>query len=155
MQFLQGLDINVLPLVQIYADGDRVEAFPCGPRKIELLREKLEKWHFKRMSGREDRMVSNLGKVNATRSVDNRRYRQAKQKTDHKASSFPKMKLVNRMTAAGTIAAQVPLLAQLNEAQLGTVLAESRIAAYEAGDILISEGDIGKFPSVCVSIVMS
>jgi len=144
MQFLQGLDINVLPLVQIYADGDRVEAFPCGPRKIELLREKLEKWHFKRMSGREDRMVSNLGKVNATRSVDNRRYRQAKQKTDHKASSFPKMKLVNRMTAAGTIAAQVPLLAQLNEAQLGTVLAESRIAAYEAGDILISEGDIGR-----------
>ena len=43
--FLQQLEVNVLPLVQFYANGKRVEAFPCGPRKIELLREKLEKWH--------------------------------------------------------------------------------------------------------------
>jgi len=42
--FLQGLEVNVLPLVQFYAGGKRVETFPCGPRKIELLREKLEKW---------------------------------------------------------------------------------------------------------------
>lgn len=42
--FLQELEVNVLPLVQFYAGGKRVEAFPCGPRKIELLREKLEKW---------------------------------------------------------------------------------------------------------------
>ena len=52
----------MLPLIQFYAGGTRVEAFPyatpcpcrsicpvrvfrCGPRKIELLREKLEKWH--------------------------------------------------------------------------------------------------------------
>lgn len=31
-------------MVQFYANGERIEAFPCGPRKIELLREKLEKW---------------------------------------------------------------------------------------------------------------
>ena len=31
-------------MVQFYANGEQVEAFPCGPRKIELLREKLEKW---------------------------------------------------------------------------------------------------------------
>ena len=42
MTFLQGLEVNVLPLVQFYAGGKRVETFPCGPRKIELLREKLE-----------------------------------------------------------------------------------------------------------------
>ena len=42
--FLHELEVNVLPLVQFYANGERVEAFPCGPRKIELLREKLEKW---------------------------------------------------------------------------------------------------------------
>jgi len=42
--FLQELDVKVLPLVQFYAGGERVEAFPCGPRKIELLREKLEEW---------------------------------------------------------------------------------------------------------------
>ena len=34
----------MLPMVQFYANGEQVEAFPCGPRKIELLREKLEKW---------------------------------------------------------------------------------------------------------------
>ena len=42
--FLRELEVNVLPLVQFYANGEQVEAFPCGPRKIELLREKLEKW---------------------------------------------------------------------------------------------------------------
>ena len=55
------------------------------------------------------------------------------------AGSIANFKLI----VAGKIMARVPLLAKLNEAQLGTVLKESRIATYEAGDVLIFEGDIG------------
>merc|ERR1711959_36860 len=56
------------------------------------------------------------------------------------AGSIANFKLI----VAGKIMARVPLLAKLNEAQLGTVLKESRIATYEAGDVLIFEGDIGR-----------
>jgi hypothetical protein len=65
------------------------------------------------------------------------------------AGSIANVKLI----VAGRIMASVPLLAQLNEAQLGTVLKESRIATYEAGDVLIFEGDIGSEQSVVVKYI--
>lgn len=52
------------------------------------------------------------------------------------------------LTAARSIMVRVPLLARLEEAQLDAILNEGRIAKYEAGDVLISEGDIGKKPGL-------
>lgn len=48
------------------------------------------------------------------------------------------------LDAARSIIVRVPLFTQLTEAQLDVILQEGRIAAYEAGDVLISEGDIGR-----------
>lgn len=136
---LQALDVNVLPLVQIYADGKRVEAFPCGPRKIELLREKLEKWHFK------GTLTSNSYQTDTRSQRQRDAQRVSLEQMHHTFSASPRIEIANtRMMAAGNVMARVPLLAELNEAQLGAVLAESRIVAYDAGDILISEGDIGR-----------
>ncbi len=77
--------------------------------------------------------------------------------TQYKALSTDKLgagSIANvKLIVAGRIMASVPLLAQLNEAQLGTVLKESRIATYEAGDVLIFEGDIGSEQSVVVKYI--
>lgn len=50
------------------------------------------------------------------------------------------------LIAARSVMMLVPLLAQLEKAQLDAILNEGRVATYEAGDVLISEGDIGKKP---------
>lgn len=138
--FLQELDVNVLPMVQFYADGKRVEAFPCGPRKIELLREKLEKWQ-------------NWRKLEITPVPA------GPNKTANSQESETPSKLKLRSKAAGTsrkssgtaeldtahdIIERVPLLARLSKAQLDAIVHEGRIATYDAGDVLISEGDIGR-----------
>jgi len=161
--FLQGLEVNVLPLVQFYAGGKRVETFPCGPRKIELLREKLEKWQnwYARGTLKQEKG----GFITSTELPELRSKLQARDRTElevghrnqglptevqtqYKALSTDKLgagSIANvKLIVAGRIMASVPLLAQLNEAQLGTVLKESRIATYEAGDVLIFEGDIGR-----------
>lgn len=156
--FLQKLDVNVLPLVQFYASGKRVEAFPCGPRKIELLREKLEKWQdwrsrHKISKNERDLSSRDLHEIipkktarHSAASVARGKIFQAQVKHEVLSTETSGSSIVAdaRIIAAGNIMARAPLMAQLNEAQLGTILADSRIAAYEAGDILISEGDIGR-----------
>jgi hypothetical protein len=154
--FLQGLEVNVLPLVQFYAGGKRVETFPCGPRKIELLREKLEKWQ--NWYAQDALKQGKGGFIASTELPDRPSKLRARDRTDLvglppkaqtklKAMSTEKLgagSIANfKLIVAGKIMARVPLLAKLNEAQLGTVLKESRIATYEAGDVLIFEGDIG------------
>ena len=52
------------------------------------------------------------------------------------------------LIAARAMMVRVPLLAQLKNAQLDAILKEGRIATYEKGNVLISEGDIGN--SCCV-----
>ena len=52
------------------------------------------------------------------------------------------------LIAARSIMMRVPLLAQLEVAQLDAILNEGRVATYEAGDVLISEGDIGGSPGL-------
>jgi len=155
--FLQGLEVNVLPLVQFYAGGKRVETFPCGPRKIELLREKLEKWQ--NWYAQDALKQGKGGFIASTELPDRPSKLRARDRTDLvglppkaqtklKAMSTEKLgagSIANfKLIVAGKIMARVPLLAKLNEAQLGTVLKESRIATYEAGDVLIFEGDIGR-----------
>lgn len=48
------------------------------------------------------------------------------------------------LDTAHDIIERVPLLARLSKAQLDAIVHEGRIATYDAGDVLISEGDIGR-----------
>lgn len=41
-EFCQELGITKLPTVNIYANGEKIDGFPCGPKKYGLLLEKLD-----------------------------------------------------------------------------------------------------------------
>jgi Ca2+-binding EF-hand superfamily protein len=156
--------------VQFYANGEQVEAFPCGPRKIELLREKLEKWqHWCRTRGvvvedplpdskQNDPVAGEVRDFDAT-VVDSRRKREIASEKGVSPTATEQTALYSApksdnpvesiaaeadLIAAHSIMKRVPLLSQLEEVQLDAILNEGRVATYEAGDVLISEGDIGR-----------
>ena len=43
MPLMKGLGVKSIPYVHIVANGETVERFPCGPSKVALLEEKLDK----------------------------------------------------------------------------------------------------------------
>ena len=45
--FCKTIGVSALPLVKMYTSSGEVESFPCGPKKIELLRAKLDEWAVK------------------------------------------------------------------------------------------------------------
>ncbi|KAJ8601892.1 hypothetical protein CTAYLR_002658 [Chrysophaeum taylorii] len=130
-EFLQKHEINVLPLIHMYARGQRVEAFPCGPRKIELLREKLERWHHfadreeaappPPPPPREEEPPPALPPLPVTASAQ---------------LSPDELRVAWSALEAG--------FRELGNDQLGALLAEARTATYESGDVLVAEGEIGR-----------
>lgn len=45
--FCKAIGVSALPLVKMYTAEGEVESFPCGPKKIELLKAKLDEWTVK------------------------------------------------------------------------------------------------------------
>ena len=45
--FCKTIGVSALPLVKIYTSSGEVESFPCGPKKVEILRAKLVEWSVK------------------------------------------------------------------------------------------------------------
>jgi len=133
--FLQKHEVNVLPLVQFYDAGQRVESFPCGPRKIELLREKLDFWHAKKHSSSfletEDDLDDDDLEVNEeqVQGVDDVR----------------KKKKQNPLRRSATaVLREVELFKPLKDEQLEQVIKEAKVTRYDAGAVLVAEGDVGR-----------
>lgn len=145
--FLQELDVKVLPLVQFYAGGERVEAFPCGPRKIELLREKLEEWqNWHKPGAVEDGEVDQKhipASDGQSRTPGGRDSSKLEIRSNATATKS-EQSLVAELVTARNVIKRAPLLARLSKTQLDAVLHEGRVANYDAGDVLIAEGDIGR-----------
>ena len=142
--FLQRIDVNVLPLVQFYSGGARVESFPCGPRKIELLKEKLEKWTTD--GGGDGAAAAGGGGADAAgRVVDARRSRQAREDVAEALEAVAPVRDPNDPVAvARRVMARVPLLGSLKGPELDDLAAEARVAEYDAGDVIVTEGDVGR-----------
>ena len=45
--FCKEIGVTALPLVKFFTSDGEVESFPCGPKKVELLRGKLDEWSVK------------------------------------------------------------------------------------------------------------
>jgi len=54
------LDITKLPTVNFYSQGDKVDGFPCGPKKLKVLLEKIAQ--FRDMSSRELQFEAEMNK---------------------------------------------------------------------------------------------
>ena len=117
--FLQSHEVNVLPLIQFYDNGQRVESFPCGPRKVELLREKLDIW------------------VHKTKNDQELPHKVSEPTNDEEEPS--------KLTAlASTVLRTVELFKPLAQKQLEEVIGEAKVVHYSAGDVLVAERDIGR-----------
>mmetsp|Transcript_1636 Transcript_1636/g.3505 ORF Transcript_1636/g.3505 Transcript_1636/m.3505 type:complete len:137 (+) Transcript_1636:350-760(+) len=42
--FCKEIGVQALPMVKMFTKDGEVESFPCGPKKVELLRAKLDEW---------------------------------------------------------------------------------------------------------------
>lgn len=128
--FLQKHEVNVLPLIHFYARGKRVEAFPCGPRKIELLREKLEQWHnFASSSAApppEEKEVV-MEQVPIPTTIDGI--------SDELSESESKLAWLALQRGFGK---------WMKEDQLKGLLREARTATYDPGSVLVAEGEVGR-----------
>jgi len=131
-EFLQKHEINVLPLIHFYLGGQRVEAFPCGPRKIELLREKLEQWHRKPEGG-----AAVEAEAEAEPSLPSPEERPAN------LTSLTAEALSEEELRTAWSALEVGF-ERMSEAQMRGVLRAGRAATYEPGDVLVAEGDVGR-----------
>lgn len=144
--FLARAEVNVLPLIHFYAAGKRVEAFPCGPRKIELLREKLENWHGYAEKGLELTEAASPAASPPAQGAADPEPAPAptpEPAADNAPPSVEDEEAGDRVFARAVMA-RVPLLGKLNSAQLDALVAGARMARYAPGDTLIAEGDMGR-----------
>lgn len=141
--FLQKHEVNVLPLIHFYARGARVEAFPCGPRKIELLREKLEKWHG--FAQKETNEILDVA-VEAPASVvsdDTSRSPGSDDASADRAELIENVELSEAELELAWSALKRGFQWMSNE-QMRGMLRGARTASYAPGDVLVAEGEVGR-----------
>mmetsp|Transcript_11549 Transcript_11549/g.17229 ORF Transcript_11549/g.17229 Transcript_11549/m.17229 type:complete len:634 (-) Transcript_11549:243-2144(-) len=141
-EFLQQQEVNVLPLIQFYHNAKRVESFPCGPRKIEVLREKLEIWHTK-LGNNATESISKNYKTETSKEKEETRQMISTTKTSESSTSsspFSSQQLDAIMKALRN----APLFQNVDDANIRALVRESRMAHYDAGDPLVVEGEMGR-----------
>ncbi|KAH8049618.1 glycosyltransferase [Aureococcus anophagefferens] len=129
-------------LVQFYSGGARVE-LPLRAAEDRAAEGEIGKVDDGRRWRRRAR--GGGGDDAAGRVVDARRSRQAREDVAEALEAVaPARDPSDPVAVARRVMARVPLLGSLKGPELDDLAAEARVAEYDAGDVIVTEGDVGR-----------
>lgn len=160
-EFCHELGVMALPMIKMYTHEGEVESFACGPKKVELLRSKLDDWKTRvnvAAAAVADTATAAAGDgSHAVRPGSPGPRGSAGQ--GPAASTTMETEEAAEVAAAAAAAAAVsvatvepsslrtmcrPLFGNLTDAQAESLIERAVKATYSEGQLIVEQGDVGR-----------
>jgi len=150
--FCKTIGVTALPLVKFVTSEGEVESFPCGPKKVELLRGKLDEWSLKQ--GFAETAVAEAPAAPEAPAEPKAPEASAPDVADGaeapagRSSALPKVgggviTDMRRLNGKWLKAVAPALFAQLPDPKANELVMSAVVNSYEDGDLITEQGSEG------------